>query len=202
GAHLLSKQEGFTSVTFAIDNQASISAAGSHYPRPGHYICDEFLTVLTEAIGAEVEVTLCWVPGHWDIEGNEVADQEAKRAITQGSHPRKELPHLLRQTLPISNSAINSVHKKKIKAAAESHWRSSPCHPRVSRNLPAKSSSFNSTLLLHLPRKLTSLITQLVTGHIALNKHLHRIGKVPSPMCGKCFTNSPETVDHFLLRCP
>ncbi|KAF8996119.1 hypothetical protein BDQ17DRAFT_1194177, partial [Cyathus striatus] len=45
-------------------------------------------------------------------------------------------------------------------------------------------------------------ITQLVTGHIALNKHLHHISKVVSPMCMKCNTNSPETVDHFLLRCP
>ncbi|KAF9007851.1 hypothetical protein BDQ17DRAFT_1178234, partial [Cyathus striatus] len=45
-------------------------------------------------------------------------------------------------------------------------------------------------------------VTQLVTGHIALNKHLHRIGKVASPMCTKCNTNSPESVDHFLLRCP
>ncbi|KAF9006212.1 hypothetical protein BDQ17DRAFT_1239291, partial [Cyathus striatus] len=44
-------------------------------------------------------------------------------------------------------------------------------------------------------------ITQLVTEHIALNKHLHRIGKVASPMCTKCNMNFPESVDHFLLQC-
>ncbi|KAF8989956.1 hypothetical protein BDQ17DRAFT_1256338, partial [Cyathus striatus] len=44
-------------------------------------------------------------------------------------------------------------------------------------------------------------ITQLTTGHVALNTYLHRIGKVESPLCEKCDTHSPETVDHFLLRC-
>ncbi|KAF8988367.1 hypothetical protein BDQ17DRAFT_1257716, partial [Cyathus striatus] len=53
-----------------------------------------------------------------------------------------------------------------------------------------------------LPRKLTSLITQMITGHIALNYHLHRIGKVESPFCGKRTLHSPETVEHYVLRCP
>ncbi|KAF8984150.1 hypothetical protein BDQ17DRAFT_1260931, partial [Cyathus striatus] len=39
-------------------------------------------------------------------------------------------------------------------------------------------------------------------GHIALNRHLHRIGKVESPLCDKCALHSPETVEHYLLRCP
>ncbi|KAF8986392.1 hypothetical protein BDQ17DRAFT_1259690, partial [Cyathus striatus] len=62
------------------------------------------------------------------------------------------------------------------------------------------------SLLLHLPRKLTSLITQMITGHIALNYHLHRIGKVESPFCGKCthqiLYGSYITVEHYVLRCP
>ncbi|KAG2063387.1 hypothetical protein BDR04DRAFT_936807, partial [Suillus decipiens] len=43
-------------------------------------------------------------------------------------------------------------------------------------------------------------IFQLRTGHIALNKHLHRIRKTPSAKCEKCNAHE-ETVHHFLLVC-
>ncbi|KAG1844472.1 hypothetical protein F4604DRAFT_1511289, partial [Suillus subluteus] len=42
---------------------------------------------------------------------------------------------------------------------------------------------------------------QLCTGHIALNKHLHRIARVPSATCQECHAHK-ETVHHFLLVCP
>ncbi|KAG2043901.1 hypothetical protein BDR03DRAFT_807832, partial [Suillus americanus] len=51
-----------------------------------------------------------------------------------------------------------------------------------------------------LPRKYSSLIFQLRTGHIALNKHLHRISKIPSAKCEKCNAHE-ETAHHFLLVC-
>ncbi|KIK35074.1 hypothetical protein CY34DRAFT_96741 [Suillus luteus UH-Slu-Lm8-n1] len=37
--------------------------------------------------------------------------------------------------------------------------------------------------------------------HIPLNKHLHRIARVPSPMCPAC-EEKEESVHHFLLSCP
>ena len=50
-----------------------------------------------------------------------------------------------------------------------------------------------------LPRRSCSILTQLRTGHIGLNKFLHRIGAVDPPLCARC--QVPETVDHFLLSC-
>ncbi|OAX30574.1 hypothetical protein K503DRAFT_657480, partial [Rhizopogon vinicolor AM-OR11-026] len=42
---------------------------------------------------------------------------------------------------------------------------------------------------------------QLCTGRAPLNKHLHRIAKVPSPTCQKCRLRE-ESVHHFLTVCP
>ena len=42
---------------------------------------------------------------------------------------------------------------------------------------------------------------QLHTGHIPLNRFLHRIGKTDSPTCPACQT-ADETVPHYLLDCP
>ena len=43
-------------------------------------------------------------------------------------------------------------------------------------------------------------ITQLISGHIELNKHLSQMGKIESPLC-KC-EEEIETVEHYLIRCP
>ncbi|KAF8576256.1 hypothetical protein K439DRAFT_1397501, partial [Ramaria rubella] len=51
-----------------------------------------------------------------------------------------------------------------------------------------------------LSQKQTWLLLQLCTGHVPLNKHLHRIGKTISPHCQHC--PNKETVHHFLLLCP
>jgi hypothetical protein len=51
-----------------------------------------------------------------------------------------------------------------------------------------------------LSRKGTSIWTQLKTGHVSLNKYLHRIKVVNSPKCAKCKTYD-ESVEHFLLHC-
>ncbi|KAG2036260.1 hypothetical protein BDR03DRAFT_866465, partial [Suillus americanus] len=42
---------------------------------------------------------------------------------------------------------------------------------------------------------------QLRTGHVPLNKHLHRISKAPSPTCTACHQKN-ESVYHFILECP
>lgn len=58
-----------------------------------------------------------------------------------------------------------------------------------------------SKLIEKLPRRHSSLLFQLRSGHAPLNKHLHRIAKVPSPICLQCGERE-ETVHHFIITCP
>ena len=46
-----------------------------------------------------------------------------------------------------------------------------------------------------------SIILQLRTGHIGLNKFLHRIKCADTPLCLSCNNNSIETINHFLFKC-
>ncbi|KIK78241.1 hypothetical protein PAXRUDRAFT_54516, partial [Paxillus rubicundulus Ve08.2h10] len=55
-------------------------------------------------------------------------------------------------------------------------------------------------LVTSLPKWHISLILWLQTTHVALNKHLHRLKKVTSPLCPYC--DKVETVVHFLTTCP
>ncbi|KAG2065251.1 hypothetical protein BDR04DRAFT_1033291 [Suillus decipiens] len=51
-----------------------------------------------------------------------------------------------------------------------------------------------------LPRRATSLLIGLRTGHIPLNRHLHRIKKADTPYCPHC-PRITETVHHLLIDC-
>ena len=67
-------------------------------------------------------------------------------------------------------------------------------------NRPYSPSNKFLKLTTQLPRKLTSILTQLRTGHAPLAKHLHRIKKIDSPLCPACLQD-PESVQHFMLHC-
>jgi len=60
---------------------------------------------------------------------------------------------------------------------------------------------FIDHLIMGLPRKLGSILSQLWTGHALLAKHLHCIGINNSPICPACLQGE-ESVQHFLLHCP
>ncbi|KAF8602155.1 hypothetical protein BDV93DRAFT_407185, partial [Ceratobasidium sp. AG-I] len=52
-----------------------------------------------------------------------------------------------------------------------------------------------------LPRSRATLLFRLISGHVQLRQHLHRLQLVNSPTCERC-DSAPDTVAHFLLRCP
>jgi hypothetical protein len=79
-------------------------------------------------------------------------------------------------------------------------WILSPRYTRMAQiddKLP--SGKFHKTTA-GLTRAQTSLLVQLRTGHIPLNKHLHRIKRSPTPLCPAC-KRADETVHHFLFDC-
>ncbi|KAI0714108.1 hypothetical protein C8Q72DRAFT_790234 [Fomitopsis betulina] len=52
-----------------------------------------------------------------------------------------------------------------------------------------------------LPRHQASILIQLCTEHVLLQKYLHRIKKTDSPICEQCGL-APEMVYHYLCKCP
>lgn len=73
------------------------------------------------------KVNFIWTPGHEGIEGNELADAEAKRAAEEGSNTRGDLPPFTRRKpLPISISATRCYLKKEIKIRWHKEWSESP----------------------------------------------------------------------------
>jgi hypothetical protein len=189
--------------SMGVDNQAAISATGLIQLAPSHYIWDLFHQRLQMVTGRhkDMDLTVQWTPGHVGIQGNERVDEEAKRAAQEGSSAPHMLPAPLRRTLPRSKSALKQAYQKKLKLAAQRVWHMSPRYTWIKSMYPTLPSTKFKKLVALLPRKHASLLIQLRTGHIPLNKHLHHISKAESPIC-PCCQRFNETIHHFLILCP
>jgi len=149
------------------------------------------------------EVELTWTPGHEGIEGNELADQEAKRASQGDSSGTKELPAFLRRKrLPVSISATRQLLKKEMKTRWQDEWKSSPRSERTNEIDGSLPSDDYLHIIDQLRRNQSSLLTQLRTGHIPLNEILYRIKRSDTPNCPHCQNGIRETIHHYLLACP
>lgn len=104
------------------------------------------------------KVKFIWTPGHEDIEGNEQADEEAKRAAERGSSPLSSYPHsnprmVKRATYIPTNSTnegtqlhptIRRLHAHRQPATTQP---SQPTHTTPSRPRPAERASIpNQTI--------------------------------------------------------
>lgn len=144
-----------------------------------------------------------WTPGHKDIEGNEFVDGKAKHAAQHGSQNTHLLPAFLQHPLPLSIASKRQSLNAEIKAAALLQWTHSPYHARTNdmdSNTETISTKYVDTIST-MSKNRAGLITQLRTGHVGLNKHLHRMGRANSPDCPHC-PGVPETVLHFVIQCP
>ncbi|KAJ7854405.1 hypothetical protein B0H14DRAFT_2234855, partial [Mycena olivaceomarginata] len=71
------------SLTILLDNQSGIRILAANRPQSGQYLIGEFHRQLGGLLKAKPclvwNIHLVWVPGHGDVEGNELADKAAKR---------------------------------------------------------------------------------------------------------------------------
>jgi hypothetical protein len=137
-------------------------------------------------------VSLHWVPGHEDIEGNERADQLAKAAAIM--HPTSNLTSLALTGIKIKDI----THQEWIKVLQQYK------DTAVKKNPNTYASKFRWRIRkrLSIPvgtkRKLASTFYQLKMGHGYMKAYLARIGKSDS---SRCSCGAIQTADHLLLRC-
>ena len=178
-----------------VDNQASIQAVERPKQQSGQYIIRDILQKLQEVqhLRPNLKFIIEWVPGHMDIDGNEKADKEAKRAA---------LEQLAGEPTP--QYKLKSVQTTKImddvKATARELWNKGKTtaqqHRKTTRPRRLKT---GVKLYDGLTRKQTANLIRLRSGHCRLNKYLHQRKIIEEPGC-ECGRGT-ETVKHFLLHC-
>ncbi|EJD33472.1 hypothetical protein AURDEDRAFT_39389, partial [Auricularia subglabra TFB-10046 SS5] len=97
--------------TILLDNQPAIRAIRVRRCRPGQQLVDAFHREVASLLRVRhgFKLHIAWVPGHFDIAGNELADTHAKRAAEEDVTASSI--RVLQRPLPRSAAAIKAAHK-------------------------------------------------------------------------------------------
>ena len=143
-------------------------------------------------LGNSNTVELRWIAAHADLWGNEQADELAKLGTTSDSILECPIPH---------SYIKNKIDEKVSKLNLEDWIANTPQHTKMLLgNRPNNIIKNLNTSLINSRTNYRTAV-HLITGHCALNKHLHNMGKSDTGACPKCGHNE-ETVSHFLGQYP
>ena len=129
------------------------------------------------------EIVFCWLPSHVNIRGNELADLEAKSALS-----------LAITNFKIPHSDFKSNIHLYINNKCQSVWET-----QTQNKLNELKPNFNSKCTFsNYSRKEQTKITRCRLGHTRIT-HSYILKNEQAPFCIPC--NEPFTVKHFLITC-
>ena len=132
-------------------------------------------------------VKFCWIPGHIGLEGNELADREAKDAASSGALIKK-VPHL--DMRPVIKSYI---HEKWRQRWSSPFLLNNRKYRRIRDDVGYWSSGFNAN------RRYEVILTRLRIGHTRMT-HNYIMEGSSAPVCAHCGTSL--SIEHVLVCCP
>ena len=136
-----------------------------------------------------MRIRIQFIPGHKNIEGNEIADQLAKEAHNSDT---------------TDSTIINKIDcKKKIKPALILLWKYT-WHQTMINSNKGKFIKYIKPNLAYWQwaslsnRRIETAMCRLRIGHAGLREHLFRFQLSETNLCN---CGEIETIEHFLLRC-
>ena len=149
--------------------------------------CHKPLTKLAD----ENTVHLKWIKAHTGHWGNEKADELAKAGTVSSNLVCSLVP--FNHIKNMINDKVNSLTHKRWNSNRHAHT------DLILGNHHTKTLKILTNNLNNRARYRTGIC--IITGHIYLNKHLHRINRSDTYNCPNC-TDTEETVAHYIGQCP
>jgi ribonuclease HI/exonuclease III len=184
-------------LTIFADSQAALQAIKNPHNQSGQYLLRECWWLMQNVKRKGIDLTLHWIPSHEGIRGNEQVDELAKRAAGHGRSNQRITAH---PNLRRLQSALKTQLIKETNQEWTTRWDTTNVGRALHRHFPRFSpKKGNLASHTHLKKGLSSILTQLRTGKIALRTYLKRIGKTDTSTC-QCGAED-QTPEHLLLHC-
>ena len=174
------------------------SSALENIMDPGHHPGQLYSLVFLKNIEAtlltspDLQIHLCWTPGHEDVRGNEKADKEARIA---SKRPSASLPTQAYLKAKIKRTVVGKwsslVEKRKLTPGVA-----------VTRFYPPKTTP--TTIFKDTPREVFGRVTQTLSGHGYTGEYYARM-RIPESLWCLCSTSDGAPVfnsrHHVLKEC-
>ncbi|XP_008182880.3 uncharacterized protein LOC100570071 [Acyrthosiphon pisum] len=164
------------------DSLSSLMSIQNHW-KPTD-LARKILNAHTTASFAGKQISYMWIPGHCNIEGNELADKAAKQA------------HLANNPLTSPVFTYQDV-KRIIAIEAQNQWENKWV-AQTTKLHEIKRTTYPWPFPANISRKQETAITRLRIGHTYIT-HQHLMKGEEPPDCTQC--GSPLTVKHILTEC-
>ena len=169
-----------------LDNTAAIRRTQSLHPGPGQQTAILVHNTAHSLSRLGIELHIAWVPGHEDVEGNEIADVLAKEGTEK----------------PPAQQKISFAHLRRlVKQQAFMDWMESWRTGKKGASYHGKPLKKVDGRIATLHKREAARIIHMRTGHGYFNSYLARIpnSNVESPAC-PCGSRK-QTAEHLLLYC-
>jgi hypothetical protein len=175
----------YRQIVIFTDSMKALAEIKSESNKNKSTISDE-VRQLTDRL-REDQLTIAWIPGHFDIIGNEQADLHAKSA---------RYKEKIDITTIIDIHEINRKIDRKIVKKWQKHYLKShkaKWYKEIEPQVTAK------TKLTDSNRRKEVILTRLRLGRCNLNAYKFKIKQHPTGLCDTC--KVPETIEHYLINC-
>ena len=179
---------GFQSCWIFVDSLSAIQRLRYTRPGPGQAVTTTIHRQATHLQRLNIELHIAWVPGHVQIQGNEIADRLAK----QGS----------KLHCPVSQQTTSHAFlRRSIRQQTLIDWNTQWERRSTALAFPGSPRRIVLPSLAHCSKNLASRLIQIRSGHGFFNAYLARIPTTtvltPQCPCG----NSSQTAEHIVLYC-
>lgn len=177
-------------IGFFTDSLASVKSLNKVCTKSG--IVQQCIAALNK-LGEINKVYVAWIKGHSNCPGNDHADYLARMGSTRlviGPEP----------FLPLLNCTWKLELRKWVLQEHTVRWRTQALGA-LTKKFGIEPNHSASLKLVNMNRRALKCTIDILTGHCALQKHLHTLGLANSPLCLNCGEEEQEDVEHFLCSC-
>lgn len=176
-----------TNTVIFTDSKSTLEALENPYGNSNSNIDLLALSIHNLLTSYDIYLTLQWIPGHSDLQGNDRADKLAKEGAQKEQSDK-----------PSSYTTVKQILRNNSKEEWLNRW----CNGDTGRVMYREMSGPNPKDNINfLKRADQSAIFQLRTGHSKLNFDLNRFDPCYPPHCRNCI-HPYETIHHVLFECP